>query len=35
MKAAVVHSFDQPLVVGGPIPEPGPERVLARIEATA
>ena len=34
MKAAVVHSFDKPLVVEDiPIPEPGPEQVLVRIEA--
>jgi len=33
MKAAVVHSFDQPLVVEDiPIPVPGPEQVLVRIE---
>jgi propanol-preferring alcohol dehydrogenase len=33
MKAAVVHSFNQPLVVEDvPIPEPGPEQVLVRIE---
>jgi alcohol dehydrogenase, propanol-preferring len=33
MKAAVVHSFDQPLVVEDvPIPEPGSEQVLVRIE---
>src|SRR3954462_404333 len=35
MKAAVVHSFDQPLVVEDvPVPEPGPEQVLVRIEAS-
>jgi len=35
MKAAVVHSFDKPLVVEDvPIPEPGPEQVLVRIEAS-
>ncbi len=35
MKAAVVHQFDQPLVVEDiPVPEPGPEQVLVRIEAT-
>ena len=33
MKAAVVHSFDQPLVIDDvPVPEPGPEQVLVRIE---
>lgn len=33
MKAAVVRSFDQPLVVEDiPIPEPGPEQVLVRVE---
>ena len=33
MKAAVVHRFDRPLVVEDvPIPEPGPEQVLVRIE---
>jgi alcohol dehydrogenase, propanol-preferring len=33
MKAAVVHSFDKPLVVEDvPIPEPGREQVLVRIE---
>src|SRR3954451_15431183 len=35
MKAAVVHSFDQPLVVEDvPVPEPGPEQVLVHIEAS-
>ena len=35
MKAAVVHSFDQPLVVEDvPMPEPGPEQILVRIEAS-
>lgn len=35
MKAAVVHSFDQPLVVEDvPIPEPGPEQVLVRVETS-
>jgi alcohol dehydrogenase, propanol-preferring len=35
MKAAVVHSFDQPLAVEDvPVPEPGPEQVLVRIEAS-
>src|SRR4051812_40103862 len=35
MKAAVVHSFDQPLVIEDvPVPEPGPEQVLVRIEAS-
>jgi alcohol dehydrogenase, propanol-preferring len=34
MKAAVVHSFDQPLSLEDvPIPEPGSEQVLVRIEA--
>jgi hypothetical protein len=29
MKAAVVHSFDQPLSLEDvPVPEPGPEQVL-------
>ena len=33
MKAAVVHSFEEPLVVENvPVPEPGPEQVLVRIE---
>ena len=33
MKAAVVHSFDQPLVIDDvATPEPGPEQVLVRIE---
>ncbi len=33
MKAAVVHSFTEPLVIEDrPIPEPGPEQVLVRIE---
>jgi propanol-preferring alcohol dehydrogenase len=35
MKAAVVHSFDQPLVIEDlPIPEPGPEQVLVRVETS-
>jgi alcohol dehydrogenase, propanol-preferring len=35
MKAAVVHSFDKPLEIEDvPIPEPGPEQVLVRIEAS-
>jgi propanol-preferring alcohol dehydrogenase len=35
MKAAVVHAFDQPLVIEEvPTPEPGPEQVLVRIEAS-
>ena len=35
MKAAVVHSFDRPLVIEDvPTPEPGPEQVLVRIEAS-
>src|SRR5665213_1070180 len=34
MKAAVVHSFDQPLSLDDvPTPTPGPEQVLVRIEA--
>ena len=34
MKAAVVHSFDSPLEIEDvPIPEPGAEQVLVRIEA--
>jgi len=34
MKAAVVHSFAEPLTIEDvPIPEPGPEQVLVRIEA--
>jgi propanol-preferring alcohol dehydrogenase len=33
MKAAVVHRFDQPLTIEEvPVPEPGPEQVLVRIE---
>ena len=33
VKAAVVHSFDLPLAIEDvPIPEPGPEQVLVRIE---
>jgi len=35
MKAAVVHAFDQPLVVDDvPTPEPGAEQVLVRIETS-
>jgi propanol-preferring alcohol dehydrogenase len=35
MKAAVVHSFTAPLVIDEvPIPEPGPEQVQVRIEAS-
>ena len=35
MKAAVVHSFDQPLEIEDvPIPEPGAGQVLVRIEAS-
>lgn len=35
MRAAVVHSFDQPLAIEDvPTPEPGPEQVLVRIEAS-
>ena len=34
MKAAVVRSFDRPLEIEDlPIPEPGPEQALVRIEA--
>ena len=33
VKAAVVHSFDQPLAIEDvPMPEPGPEQVLVHIE---
>jgi propanol-preferring alcohol dehydrogenase len=35
MRAAVVRSFDHPLVVEDvPTPEPGPEQVLVRVEAS-
>ncbi|MCW2992653.1 MAG: Zn-dependent alcohol dehydrogenase [Conexibacter sp.] len=35
MKAAVVHAFDRPLTIEDvPIPKPGPEQVLVRIEAS-
>jgi propanol-preferring alcohol dehydrogenase len=35
MKAAVVHAFHQPLTVEEvPIPDPGPEQVLVRVEAS-
>src|SRR5919199_6878125 len=35
MKAAVVHAYDQPLTIEDvPIPEPGAEQVLVRIEAS-
>jgi propanol-preferring alcohol dehydrogenase len=35
MRAAVVHSFDQPLSIDDvPVPSPGPEQVLVRIEAS-
>ena len=35
MRAAVVHRFDSPIVVEDvPIPEPGPEQVLVRIETS-
>ncbi len=35
MKAAVAHSFDQPLVGDVPISDLGPEQVLVSVEATA
>jgi alcohol dehydrogenase, propanol-preferring len=35
MKAAVVHDYSRPLAIEDvPIPEPGPEQVLVRIEAS-
>jgi propanol-preferring alcohol dehydrogenase len=35
MKAAVARSFDQPLEIDDvPVPKPGPEQVLVRIEAS-
>ncbi len=35
MKAAVVHDFTRPLAIEDvPIPEPGPEQVLVRIETS-
>src|SRR3954470_11025910 len=35
MKAAVVHSFDEPLEIEDvPVPEPGPDQVLVRIESS-
>ena len=35
MKAAVVHAYDRPLSIEDvPIPKPGPEQVLVRIEAS-
>lgn len=35
MKAAVVHAFDQPLEIEDvPVPKPGPDQVLVRIEAS-
>ncbi|EHN12519.1 Alcohol dehydrogenase [Patulibacter medicamentivorans] len=35
MKAAVVHSFTEPLTIEDvPVPTPGPEQVLVRIEAS-
>ena len=35
MKAAVVHAYDRPLSIEDvPVPEPGPEQVLVRIEAS-
>ena len=34
MKAAVVHAYDHPLSIEDvPIPQPGAEQVLVRIEA--
>jgi propanol-preferring alcohol dehydrogenase len=34
MKAAIVHSFDQPLALEEvPVPTAGPDQVLVRIEA--
>ncbi len=34
MRAAVVHGFEEPLSIDDvPVPEPGPEEVLVRIEA--
>lgn len=35
MKAAVVHDFNRPLAIEDvPIPKPGPEQVLVRIESS-
>jgi alcohol dehydrogenase, propanol-preferring len=35
MKAAVVHTFGEPLVIEDrPIPEPGPGQVVIRMEAS-
>jgi propanol-preferring alcohol dehydrogenase len=35
MKAAVVHSFDRPLEIDDvPVPEPGADQVLVRIETS-
>ena len=35
MRAAVVRSFDSPITVEEvPIPEPGPEQVLVKIETS-
>ena len=35
MRAAVVHSFGQPLVIEDrPVPEPGPGQVVVRMEAS-